>query len=176
MTGWQAYLYIIIVLVVSESLVQTEELNGGSADKLSEQNKTCNILELEAVAIGKITQNLAELYYTFYSPNLPEPESVMVQYITNSGEALKLKEGNCREEQETWFWMSSAVYFIIDPTVLNTHALYIIGLMPAFYKSLQREVNITLPPLQEECAFNLVQQFTMGVSRSTYIHIKFYLV
>lgn len=130
----------------------------------------CNYFTLEEAAITNNSVNREALYRVFFSPNLPSPKSVVVHYLVNrSGNIVPYKIRNECKNNETWYWMSSAVYFIIDPLVLDSHALYILSWLPPFTEQLQPKLNLIIPPIEAKLAFNLLQQFTMTV-REYYTH------
>lgn len=126
-----------------------------------------NYFDLEEAAITNNSENREQLFLVFFSPNLPSPKSVKVLYYQEDKcgvpQPYEITKDSCGNS-ETWFWMSSAVYFIIDPLVLDQHALYILSWLPPFHEQLQPSLNLTIPPIKEDRAFNLLQQFTMTVS------------
>ena len=135
-----------------------------------------NYFDLEDIAINKSSVNREELFRVFFSPNLPSPKSVKVYYQVDNCSELqpyRIAEGSCGNN-ETWYWMSSAVYFIIDPLVLDRHALHILSWLPPFPEQLQPELKLTIPPIAANKAFNLLQQFTMTVSNMHAACIRMY--
>ena len=140
--------------------------------------KIDNYFDLEEIAINNSSVNREELFRVFFSPNLPSPKSVKVYYyyqVDNCSEPqpYRIAEGSCGNN-ETWYWMSSAVYFIIDPLVLDRHALHILSWLPPFPEQLQPELKLTIPPIAANKAFNLLQQFTMTVSNMHAACIRLY--
>lgn len=136
-----------------------------------------NFFDLENATITNNPANREVLYRTFFSPNLPSPKSVKIHYQVEScgsTEPYRIPVEKDCINNETWFWMSSAVYFIIDPIVLDRHALHILSWFPPFNEQLQPNLTLTIPPINEDKAFNLLQQLTMTVSNmhvaySTYV-------
>ena len=139
-------------------------------------NQTCdpttefsNYFLLEEAAITNNSVNREELYRVFFSPNLPSPKSVKVHYqVERCGKSQPYKILAHCNNNEIWYWMSSAVFFIIDPLVLDSHALHILSWYAPFRKQLQPELILIIPPIEDAKAFNLLQQFTMTV-RHTYM-------
>ena len=163
--------HLLLLLLLSAPLLvvslASENEDQSSAKIIS------NYFELEEAAITNNTGNREKLYRVFFSPNLPSPKSVMVNYqVNNSGKLVpyRIPFNNKCKNNETWYWMSSAVYFIIDPLVLDRHALYILSWFPPFTEQLQPSLNLTIPPIEEKAAFNLLQQFTMTVREHYTVH------
>ena len=157
----------------------------GDDQKCDPYNETSDYFTLEEAAITNNNANREALYRVFFSPNLPSPKSVKVHYyVDRCGKPVpyhtKISQ-HCRNN-ETWYWMSSAVFFIIDPRVLDNHALRILSWLPPFSKQLQPSLTLIIPHLADDKAFNLLQQFTMTVRHtcvlySTYVHtyIRMYI-
>ena len=117
-----------------------------------------------------ISGNKGRLFMVFYSPNTPRPKSVEVNYrINGTGKAYTSDE--CSDE--SWYWLSSAIYFIISPKDLNSLALYILGALSPLTGAFERSVNIQVPPIGRNCSFDILQQFTMTVSRVYYYYSIF---
>ena len=135
-----------------------------------------NYFDLEEAAITNNSENREKLFRVFFSPNLPSPKSVKVYYqVDKCGvpQPYRITQDSCGNN-ETWFWMSSAVFFIIDPLVLDRHALHILSWLPPFPEQLQPDLTLTVPPIKADKAFNLLQQFTMTVSNMYAACIRLY--
>ena len=154
---------LLLLLLLSTPLPTWAE----SQEDCNTTTKITNYFELENATITSNLANKEALFHTFFSPNLPSPKSVEIHYWVDrcgSTEPYRILEDDNCGNIEIWFWMSSAVYFIIDPFVLDRHALHILSWFPPFNEQLQPKLNLTIPPIQDDKAFNLLQQLTMTVS------------
>ena len=123
--------------------------------------KQCDYEELEKKMLN-ISGNKGRLFMAFYSPNTPSPKSVKVNYLMN-GTEKRYTSDVC--SNESWYWLSSAIFFIIPPKDLNSLALHIFGALSPLTGAFERSVDIQVPPIGSDCSFNTLQQFTMTVSR-----------
>jgi hypothetical protein len=124
-------------------------------------DEECDYYKVEQKVLN-VSINRGNLFKAFYSPNMPSPKSVEVHYLLE-GTGQPVATGEC--PNETWFWLSSAIYFIIPPTDLNTFALHILGPLAPLTGALDKSVDIRIPAMDDRCYFNNLHQLTMTVSR-----------
>ena len=92
-----------------------------------EISKKCveSFVEFENETIWRNPENINQLFQNFYATNKPFPLSLQIQFYHQfqNGSRLPVKTDKKCLKNETWLWLSSSLYLLIEPTKLNMYAL-----------------------------------------------------
>ena len=138
-----------------------------SAAGIASDNCVKSFSDFKEATITDNSINVDALVSAFYEANSVFPLSVQVVYHMNSSNGTDIiisTDPNCPLGEEMWLWVPSPVFIFINPTRLNSYALFTLNY---FTPWTPRLVNITVPSICNKnnlSHFNFLNDLTMRVS------------